>query len=96
MLRFRFLLLQMAFSIAGFSQQLFVENYSPANGLLDTRITRIFQDHRGLLYFLTWEGISIYDGQSFENISEYNGESLGLVNEIIQWKGDTCIVFNFS
>ena len=95
MLRFRFLLLQMAFSIAGFSQQLFVENYSPANGLLDTRITRIFQDHRGLLYFLTWEGISIYDGQSFENISEYNGESLGLVNEIIQWKGDTCIVFTF-
>lgn len=49
-----------------------------------------------MMYFLTWEGISIFDGQRFKNISEYNGESLGLVNDIIQWKNDTCYVFTFQ
>ncbi len=78
------------------AQQLHVENYTPSNGLLDTRVIKIFQDNRGLIYFLTWEGISIFDGQRFENISEYNGESLGLVNDMIQWKGDTCYVFTFQ
>lgn len=78
------------------AQQLHVENYTPANGLLDTRVIKIFQDNRGLIYFLTWEGISIFDGQRFENITEYNGESLGLINDMIQWKSNTCYVFTFQ
>jgi signal transduction histidine kinase len=79
-----------------FSQQLQVENYTPAQGLLDARVIRVFQDDSGLMYFLTWEGISIFDGQRFHNISEYDGESLGLVNDMIQWKKDTCYVFTFQ
>lgn len=78
------------------SQQLQVESYTPARGLLDTRVIKIFQDNRGLLYFLTWEGISIFDGLRFTNINEYNGESLGLVNDMIQWEKDTCYVFTFQ
>jgi hypothetical protein len=78
------------------AQQIQVENYTPANGLLDTRVIKIFQDNRGLIYFLTWEGISIFDGKRFTNISAYNGESLGLVNDMIQWEGDTCYVFTFQ
>lgn len=95
MLRSRLLALLLAVSTLSFSQQLYVENYTPANGLLDARVTRIFQDQRGLLYFLTWEGVSVFDGQNFHNISEYKGESIGLVNEMIQWKGDTCYLFTF-
>jgi ligand-binding sensor domain-containing protein len=78
------------------AQQLHVENYTPANGLLDTRVIKIFQDNRGLIYFLTWEGISIFDGQRFKNISEYNGELLGLVNDMIQWKNEACYVLTFQ
>lgn len=96
MRRIRFVLFLHVISLLSFSQQLHVESYTPANGLLDARVIKIFQDHRGLLYFLTWEGISIFDGQRFENISEYNGESLGLVNDMIQWKNDTCFVFTFQ
>lgn len=95
MLHSRLLAFLLTVSTLSFSQQLYVENYTPANGLLDTRVTRIFQDQRGLLYFLTWEGVSVFDGQSFHNISEYKGESIGLVNEMIQWKGDTCYLFTF-
>lgn len=83
-------------SVSSFPQSLQVETYTPANGLLDTRVIKIFQDNRGLLYFLTWEGISIYDGQRFKNITEYEGEGLGLVNDMIQWKKDTCYVFTFQ
>lgn len=95
MLHFRLLAILLAVSTLSYTQQLYVEQYSPANGLLDTRVTRIFQDNRGLLYFLTWEGVSVFDGQRFDNITEYNGESIGLVNDIIQWKGDTCYLFTF-
>lgn len=95
MLRSRLLALLLTVSTLSFSQQLFVENYTPATGLLDTRVTRIFQDQRGLIYFLTWEGVSVFDGQTFHNISSYQGESIGLVNEMIQWKGDTCYLFSF-
>ena len=95
MLHYRLLAFLLAVSTLSFSQQRYVENYTPANGLLDARVTRIFQDQRGLLYFLTWEGVSIFDGQSFHNISEYKGEAIGLVNEMIQWKGDTCYLFTF-
>ena len=95
MLHSRLLAFLLTVSTLSFSQQLYVENYTPANGLLDARVTRIFQDQRGLLYFLTWEGVSIFDGQGFHNISEYKGESIGLVNEMIQWKADTCYLFTF-
>lgn len=96
MLRVKIISFLLFVSIHTSAQQLQVENYTPANGLLDTRVIKIFQDNRGLIYFLTWEGISIFDGKRFTNISAYNGESLGLVNDMIQWKGDTCYVFTFQ
>lgn len=96
MRRIRFIFFLQFISLLTFSQQLYVENYTPANGLLDTRVNKIFQDNRGLLYFLTWEGLSVYDGQRFKNITEYNGEALGLVNDMIQWEKDTCYVFTFQ
>jgi signal transduction histidine kinase len=96
MLRLKIIFILLLISIYTSAQQLHVENYSPSNGLLDTRVIKIFQDKRGLIYFLTWEGISIFDGKHFENISEYGGESLGLVNDMIQWKDDTCYVFTFQ
>ncbi|MBL7732875.1 MAG: hypothetical protein JNM88_16985 [Chitinophagaceae bacterium] len=93
----RFILIAFLFIYAAArTQSLHFETYTPANGLLDTRVIKIFQDDRGLMYFLTWEGLSIFDGQRFHNISENNGESLGLVNDMIQWKNDTCYVFTFQ
>lgn len=89
-----FFLLLAQFSLH--AQQLHVENYTPANGLLDTRVIKVFQDNRGLIYFLTWEGISIFDGQRFENITAYKGTSIGMVNDMVQGKNDTCHVFTFQ
>ncbi len=93
----RFLLIAYLFvyTVAN-AQSLHFETYTPANGLLNTRVIRTFQDTRGLLYFMTWEGLSIYDGQRFKNITEYNGDALGLVNDMMQWKNDTCYVFTFQ
>lgn len=53
-------------------QQLPVEKYTPANGLVDARVSKMFQDSKGRLYFLTREGFSIFDGQQFDNYGTPN------------------------
>jgi signal transduction histidine kinase len=63
---------------AQYSHQL----YTPANGLVDTRLEKIFQDSRGVLYFLTREGFSTFDGQRFRNYTHYNQEALSIVSDI--------------
>ncbi|MBL7729356.1 MAG: hypothetical protein JNM68_16800 [Dinghuibacter sp.] len=78
------------------AQQLYIEEYTPASGLLDNRVLNMFQDNRGLVYFLTWEGVSIFDGQQFRNITMHKGQPLGLVYDMVQWEKDTCYLFTFQ
>jgi signal transduction histidine kinase len=62
-----------------FSQTIF-ETFTPANGLVDTKITELNQDRYGRLIISTREGFSIYDGQRFQNYSSLQNESMGIVN----------------
>jgi signal transduction histidine kinase len=63
---------------AQFSHQL----YTPANGLVDTRLEKFFQDSRGVMYFLTREGFSSFDGQRFRNYTHYGHDALSIVSDI--------------
>jgi signal transduction histidine kinase len=85
-----YLLIAAFYCTTAFAQQLPLETYTPANGLVDARVTKMFQDSRGRMYFLTREGFSIFDGQEFSNYglgvlySEIfnciNEDSRGIVN----------------
>lgn len=44
-------------------------NYSTADGLPDSRVSPIIQDHNGYMWFGTQSGLTRYDGQQFVNFS---------------------------
>lgn len=77
------------------AQQLPVESYTPANGLVDARVTKMFQDTKGLIYFLTREGFSIFDGQRFDNYAN-TGEGTNIINDITEYQDGTVKLFGFD
>src|SRR5689334_15250543 len=47
--------------------------YTPKNGLVNSRVRKMYQDSKGRIYFLTWGGLSVYDGARFRNYTTQNG-----------------------
>jgi len=78
------------------AQQLPLETYTPAQGLVDARINKIFQDSKGRMYFLTREGFSIFDGQRFDNYGTANNIGTEIFNDIVEDKNGTTRIFSFS
>jgi signal transduction histidine kinase len=78
------------------AQQLPLETYTPAQGLVDARINKIFQDSKGRMYFLTREGFSIFDGQRFDNYGAANNFGTEIFNDITEDKKGTIHIFSFS
>lgn len=66
------------------AQQLSFNTYTPADGLIDARVQKIFQDSRGILYFLTRDGFCSFDGQRFQHYTQTNNQPLSVVNDIIE------------
>lgn len=90
------LLFLLLFNSALHAQQLYVENYTPANGLLDTRVEKIFQDRRGVIYFLTPDGFSVFDGQRFQNFTQYGNQPLSLVIDILEEKNGRILIVSIN
>jgi len=78
------------------AQQLPLETYTPANGLVDARINKMFQDSKGRIYFLTREGFSIFDGQRFDNYGTANNFGTEIFNDITEDKKGVIHIFSFS
>jgi signal transduction histidine kinase len=76
--------------------QLVFETYTPANGLVDTKITRIVQDAYGRLLFLTRDGFSIFDGKQFDNYTQINGTTVGIVDDAAVMPDSSIRLFAFS
>lgn len=66
------------------AQSLVFNTYTPADGLADARVQKIYQDKRGVLYFLTRDGFSTFDGQRFRNYIQYGNQSLSVVSDILE------------
>lgn len=66
------------------SQILSLETYSMKNGLPSNNINTIYQDSRGVMWFGTTNGLSIYDGQSFRNFTTQHGLADNSIHEIIE------------
>ncbi len=65
--------------ITSLAQKPHFRKFTTADGLIQGTVRALVQDSIGRIWIGTSEGISIYDGQSFENISSRDG----LKNEIV-------------
>ena len=83
------------FSVA-MAQHLPLETYTPATGLVDARVSKMYQDSKGRLYFLTREGFSIFDGQHFDNYGSAINYGTGIISDIAAYKNDVVKIFSYD
>ncbi len=75
-----------------YPQQYPFVQYTPKDGLVNSRVRKIFQDSKGRMYFLTYGGLSVYDGSRFKNYTTQNGLATDMVNDIIELGEDSFLV----
>lgn len=66
--------------------------YTPKDGLVNTRVKKINQDSKGRLYFMTYGGLSVFDGARFRNYTTQNGLSTDLVNDVVEAGEDSFLI----
>ena len=71
------------------AQQIPFVSYTPKDGLVNNRVKKMLQDSKGQLYFLTFVGLSIYDGTSFTNFSKADGLGSDVVNDAVEMGDDS-------
>lgn len=54
--------------------------YTSENGLSQKTVQSIIQDHKGLMWFATWDGLYKFDGYTFKNYKAHPGDSISLSN----------------
>lgn len=66
--------------------------YTPKDGLVNSRVRSIKQDSKGRMYFITYGGLSMYDGTRFINYRRENGLANELVNDIAEMASDSFLI----
>lgn len=61
-------------------QNCFFTHYSTEDGLSQNTVMNILQDHKGNLWFSTWDGINRFDGYTFKNYKARQGSFISLTN----------------
>jgi ligand-binding sensor domain-containing protein len=79
-------------SAKDFAQQFPFEYYTPKDGLVNSRVRSIKQDSKGRLYFITYGGLSEYDGSRFTSYNQQDGLASEMVNDLVEIPGDTLLV----
>ena len=54
--------------------------YTSENGLSQKTVQSIIQDHKGLMWFATWDGLYKFDGYTFKNYKAHPGDNISLSN----------------
>lgn len=62
-------------------QKYSVTYFSAKNGVEDGLVNDIIQDHKGLLWFATWNGLYRFDGYNFKNYKSDTADKKGLTND---------------
>ena len=71
------------FSVILSAQKFHFQNYNVQQGLIQSQVIAITQDHFDNLWFCTLGGISRFDGKVFTNYSETDGLISNFVNTIM-------------
>src|SRR5258705_6554094 len=74
------------------AQQYPFVHYTPKDGLVSSRVKKVYQDSKGRMYFLTFGGLSVYDGARFRNYTSQNGLPNNVVNDILEIGNDSLLV----
>lgn len=96
MIRISGIIILVCYGIMPAAQQLPLDTYTPANGLVDTRVTQMYQDSKGRLYFLTREGFSIFDGQHFDNYANGQNGPSQIMSGIAEYSNGLVRLFTFG
>ncbi len=67
-------------------------HYTPKDGLINSRVKKAYQDSKGRMYFLTYGGLSVFDGARFKNYTRETGLATDVVNDIIEVGDDSLLV----
>lgn len=74
------------------AQQYPFVHYTPKDGLVNSRVRKAYQDSKGRMYFITFGGLSMYDGARFKNYTLQNGLLTDLVNDVLEVGEDSLLV----
>lgn len=74
------------------AQQYPFVHYTPKDGLINSRVKKAYQDSKGRMYFLTYGGLSVYDGARFKNYTTQTGLAANLINDIIEVGDDSLLI----
>jgi len=80
------------FCTTSIAQQYPFVHYTPKDGLVNSRVKKSYQDSKGRMYFLTWAGLSVYDGARFRNYTVQNGLASNVINDILEVGKDSLLV----
>src|SRR5215831_6156471 len=83
---FRLAIASLALLLAGaaHAEQLPIKTYTIADGLAHGSVVSIYQDHKGFLWFGTYEGLSRFDGYSFVSYDRRDGLPHISINHITE------------
>ena len=76
-------------SAGAFAQQYPFVHYSPDDGLVSNQVRSIYQDSRGRIYFITLNGLSVYDGARFTNYTSEDGLHSDIINCVMEMGDDS-------
>lgn len=66
--------------------------YTPRDGLVNSRVRYIKQDSKGRMLFITFGGLSVYDGTRFINYNRQDGLAEDLINDVVEVGPDSLLV----
>ncbi len=55
-------------------------HYSSEDGLSQNTVMSMLQDHKGIMWFATWDGINKFDGYTFKTFKARQGDLISLTN----------------
>lgn len=76
-----FIIMSLPAKGAAIPQKYSVTYFSTQNGVEDGLVNDIIQDHKGLLWFATWNGLYRFDGYNFKNYKSNMEDQSGLTND---------------
>ncbi|KAA6306304.1 Sensor histidine kinase TodS, partial [termite gut metagenome] len=60
-------------------------HYSSEEGLSQNTVMKILQDHKGIMWFATWDGINKFNGYSFKTYKAGQGSLNSLANNRVDF-----------
>src|SRR4030095_10160524 len=79
-------------TLKSFAQEYPFIYYTPKDGLINSRVRNVYQDSKGRLFFMTANGLSVYDGARFSNYSPDDGLGNSMVNDMLEITPDSLLV----